>query len=216
MRKVLLILAIAVPLICYSKDNFSSIQFSQDTLLWNKIAKDEPYSNWERATAASKDFRTDEYGGITCHYVITSDSKVDVNKIREITNKWFRLKLARSSLVSYDEKKDVFSTFLDFRGIGTVISFGSNAFIDAPADLYVGVKGDSLTFTMNIPHYNVGIYNVFSSSKFENVKVSECYPFVQKSSHKESYSMAYINSISACFYELKSLLDYLNTENNKL
>lgn len=216
MRRLLLILAIVVPLVCYSKDNFTSIQFSQDTLLWNKIAKDEPLSTWERATVASKDFRTDEHGGITCNYVITSGSKVGVNKIREITDKWFRTKLARNSLVFYDNKKDVFSAFIDFWSMGAAVLIGSKSFINIPADLYVGVKEDSLTFTMSIPHYSIEIYSTLESPEFENVKISECYPFARKSGRKESYSRAYINTISACFYELKSLLNYLNTESNKL
>ena len=218
MKKIILAITAFLSMmssICSAQNIFNCEQFKEDTLAWQKIARSEPNSNWERATAESEFFKVDKYGGITCNYIISANISTDIDKIRDLTRLWFQKRLSRNSLVSFDKDKDTFSTFINFSGVGYATSIGSGAYINSPADLCISLKKDSIIFRMNVPHYNIGMCD-FLSSKFENKYISECYPFNQRSGHKESFSRAYLNTITICFFELKDYMEYLTKAYLKL
>lgn len=62
---------------------------------------------------------------------------------------------------------------------------------------------------MSTPHYNVGSANFILSTSSSFPLISNCYPFSLKSGHKESYSRAYINTVSEFLNIIGNYIKYL-------
>ena len=194
MKSIILVLA----MICTLNINAQRVHcqiFNKDTARWAQIAIDRPYSYWERAETASKEFITDKEGGLTCSYYISIDG-INSKQISFLTNEWLRICCPRTSSIVKDSIKNEFITFLMLNGIGQYVTICSTTYINSPTDISISIKDGEAKIKMSTPHYNVGSANFILSTSSSFPLISNCYPFSLKSGHKESYSRAYINTVS--------------------
>lgn len=216
-RFYLVLIAFVCATLCNAQLSFSCSQISLDTSKWNEIAAGNKKDNvkWANAIKDSGTYKLNADGSLEYVYIIEASDTIDMKVLREKTFDYicYYFKMdneSRANMVTNSEGDGVFFKG-KFKNIGEFIGFGETNHIHANMTFNIKFKPNRIRFSLKIEDYQV--LKIGSKGEIyqnRNVYLSTTYPLNEKSDHKKSYAMAFINGNSKCMNYAKYYVDYLN------
>lgn len=195
---------------------FSSDLLTADLKVYNDITqKFRGNGNKTWSKELLKAFPLDNINNIHYKYVITSyDSILDKNEILKKSCIWMHkiFDVPNGEDVNVDSANFVIKAVGQWANVGQHYGMGATI-IHAPIKMRIVINDNNITAEIKVEHYRLGAYNPYGSGMESNlVPINAAYPCDMKSSHKESFAMAFINC--NC-YSLNSISNYINFLNKK-
>lgn len=213
-RFLSLLMVLLAGIITLSAQKFSCPKLQVDIASWNKIKSDDNVK-WANAIKEKGFYNQNADGSLEYTYIIQSTDTLDLETIRQMTFDYIGLKFPNMSnstwadMVNNSPKDGVFYIG-KIPNIGSYSGLYSATNINANITYDIRFKPNRIRFSAKIQSYQI-VSGKMGSYDYQTEYVSQCYPLNEKSGHKKSYSMAFINATSSCVNSVYYYLNYLNS-----
>ena len=212
--KIILLLTLMLSLGISTKAQFYTCeQLQEDIEFWNKLMNSNN-TKWALAIRDKGMYKTNTDGSFEYVYILQTTDSVDIPTLRKIGFDFivyaFNISNSTRADIETNSPQDGVIYKGKITGVGEFIGFGEYNKINANVHFDIRFKSNRIRFSVKIQEYQV--LKTSGGSLVENrmVYVKDCFPLNEKSDHKKSYAMAFVNSNSNCLNLAKRYLDYLN------
>ena len=184
----------------------------EDAKIWNSVKG----SDTKRAVELKDKgiYKMDVNGSFEYVYIMTTTDSLNIQTMRKIGFDF----IARHFNVSNATRADIETSSPEdgiiFKGFIPKIGGFNSGFeynqVDASVYLDIRFKPNRVRFAIKVEDYKVLKLSSVTVSSTKQVFVSDCFPINEKSDHKKSYAMAFLNANSKCMNYAYFFLDYLN------
>lgn len=195
---------------------FTCEKLANDIKSWNELTNKKDNVKWANAIMNKGLYKQNNDGSFEYVYILTTTDSVDVNTLRKIGFDFIGYKFAnitnelRSDMMTNSPKDGVY-----FKGkitnVGIFDSFFEANHIHSNIIFDIRFKPNRIRFSIKVQNYQVVKVSSAGVTQNYTVYVNDCYPLNEKSDHKKSYAMAFINSNSNCMNYADSFVKYINS-----
>lgn len=198
-----------------SQNLWSCQSLSSDISKWNEIKTPFGSKNKKAATALCTTFGLNNSGKLSVDYVIQCEDSIGEEKIMNSVEAWLAElfpKADNSIIASNKNDHSVVVRGMSMGKVGEALDFVSMNTIRAAFEIEVYVKVNRVRVIMRSNEYKVTKTSNSNGAILErySTAMANAFPFNQKSDHKDSYAMAYLNTYSNFFNYAGWLVNYLN------
>lgn len=186
-------------------------KITDDLTAWNEF--DQSYgSNKKRAKELCKTFTLNSDGGIEQTYIIQGQKPVEREIIIGLIKKWIATNFTNNSNVIKECTENHIRCQANWGKVAFYQVFIDCTIIQAQLEINIYIKEDRLKFVISTPHYIL----TSASGGFETkvIAIANTFPYKKDSDHKESYSMAFLNTFSSTLTVSKNFITFLNAHIN--
>lgn len=188
-------------------------QLQKDIQSWNTL-KNSNNTKWATAIMNKGMYKTNIDGSFEYVYIFQTTDSVDIPTLRKIGFDFieyvFNIDNSIRANVESNSPKDGVIFKGSVIGVGEFLGFGEYNRINANVYFDIRFKPNRIRFSVKVQEYQVLKTSGAALVQNKIVYVKDCFPINQKSDHKKSYAMAFINSNSNCLNFAQRYLDYLN------
>lgn len=188
-------------------------QLQKDIQSWNTL-KNSNNTKWATAIMNKGMYKTNIDGSFEYVYIFQTTDSVDIPTLRKIGFDFieyvFNIDNSIRANVETNSPKDGVIFKGSVIGVGEFFGFGEYNRINANVYFDIRFKPNRIRFSVKVQEYQVLKTSGAALVQNKIVYVKDCFPINQKSDHKKSYAMAFINSNSNCLNFAQRYLDYLN------
>lgn len=213
-RTILSVLLAFFGILSVTAQKFSCQKLQEDIANWNKI-KNEDNVKWANAIKENGYYNLNADGSLEYTYIVQSTDTLYVETIRQMTFDYIGLKYpnmnnsTRADMVTNSPKNGVI--FIGkISNIGSYSGLYSATSINANVSYDIRFKPDRIRFSVKIQSYQIASFKT-GTYDYQTEYVSDCYPLNEKSGHKKSFAMAFINATSSCVNSIFQYINYLNS-----
>lgn len=209
-KKLFFLLIAFIATINTNAQSFSMEEFNNDMKTWNDIAANykSKTSNKKWAREAAKTFKLNDDGVIKTQYVFTADGTFDKKEMNRKINEFIKLNYQNVEPIADTDSLITFNFF--HKNIANFVGFVTVTHISAKKQTAIEIKDNRIRVTITFYHYTLWSGNQYGTIQNGIIAPINSYPFNEKSDHKESYSQAYINTMSKTLNDINNLINYLN------
>lgn len=187
------------------KDFFDCSEFFYDVKRFNSL---EYMGNKSWAKAIINLNKMNQDKAIEWQYVINAQDTIDEKQFMNTIKKWQKQAFTSDKVVKEETERSIlFEAYSPQAAF--ITGYMSATSISVNLLLKIEIKENRFRITGNVNHYNMGSANL-SGPESKSYIPGTVYPF-EKTNHKESFSMAYINSNARLINLIDSFLKYLNS-----
>lgn len=212
MKKCLIVLSLMILTIGTHAQKFECPKLFEDAKLWNSIT-----GNDTKRALGIKDkgfYKMDVNGSFEYVYIMETTDSLNVNTLRKIGFDFIVHYFNVNNASRADMETNSPSDAVIFQGVFPKIGGFNSGFeqnqVDANVYFDIRFKPNRVRFAIKVMDYKVLKLSSITLSSFKQVYVSNCFPINEKSDHKKSYAMAFLNANSKCMNYASFFLDYLN------
>lgn len=188
-------------------------QLQEDIQSWNKL-KNSNNTKWAIAIRDKGIYKTNVDGSFEYVYIFKTTDSVDISTLRKIGFDYieyvFNISNSTRADIETNSPKDGVIYKGKVTGVGEFVGFGEYNKINANVHFDIRFKSNRIRFSVKIQEYQVLKSSGTALVENRMVYVKDCFPINEKSDHKKSYAMAFINSNSNCLNFAHRYLEYLN------
>lgn len=189
-------------------------ELNSDIEKWNSF-KSNNNDKWANAIKDNKLYSMNSDGSFEYVYIMHSKDNLDIATLRKIgfdfINYYFpnidnatRADMETNSPDNGVIFKGLFTSLGEAVGVFSYSKINGNVFFD------IRFKADRIRFSIKIQNYQVIKASNGVIVKNYTQYVNNTYPLNQKSDHKKSYAMAFINANSECLNYASNFFNYVN------
>jgi len=212
--KIISILALTLLMSMGAKAQvYTCEQLQEDIKSWNQL-KSGNNNKWANAIKDKGMYKTNADGSFEYVYILHTTDSVDITTLRKIGFDYieyaFNISNSTRADIETNSPKDGVIFKGEVNGVGEFVGFGEYNKINANIYFDIRFKPNRIRFSVKVQEYQV--LKTSGAALVENrlVYIKDCYPINEKSDHKKSYAMAFVNSNSKCLNFAYGYLDYLN------
>lgn len=215
-KRMFLLLSLAmISLSASSQNKWSCESLAKDIAKWNEVKSAAGTKNKKTATALVQYFGLNNSGKLSVDYVIQCEDSIGEEKIMNSVEAWLAElfpKADNSIIASNKNDHSVVVRGMSMGKVGEALDFISMNTIRAAFEIEVYVKVNRVRVIMRSNEYKVTKTSNSNGALLErySTAMANAFPFNQKSDHKDSYAMAYLNTYSKLFNYAGWLVNYLN------
>lgn len=215
MNKIIILLSLLTISLFVKGQNlaqFNSESFTSDLLKFNSLAKKNMGSKkW--STELIKLFPLDENNCIHYKYdIFYADSEISKKFVFDKSLIWVNqnFDVTHGATITADTTNYSIIAIGQWGSVGQHYGLGATI-IHVPMKMRIRIQQNKLTVEIKVQNYRMGSMNLYGKGiESALVAVSSVYPLNQKSDHKDSYAMAFINSNSNSLNTISNFLSFLN------
>ena len=199
-----------LPLFASAQETFTCPEIKEDIKKFDSVRDEYPYSTKLRARAELKLFPLNIDGAIENTYILHTEKTISEDDLRDACEKWFSISFLNARNVIQESTNEYIRANGVYANMASYVGFASATYINSPVSINIYFKPGKIKFEISVQHYTMGSANGFGSSESRISVISDCYPSKSDSDHKESYSMAYLNTLHKNISEADSFYSFLN------
>lgn len=191
-------------------------KLAQDIAAWNKIINKKDNVKWATAIKDAGLYKQNADGSFEYVYILTTTDSVDVKTLRNIGFNFIGYKFPnidnaiRSDMTTNSPEDGVIfkgriSDIGYYDGFVEVNKIHGNVIFD------IRFKPNRIRFSVKVQNYQVIKYSQGTILQNYTEYVKNCFPLNEKSNHKKSYAMAFVNANSKCMNFASQFLNYVNS-----
>ena len=192
---------------------YSCEQLQKDIQSWNTL-KNSNNTKWATAIMNKGMYKTNIDGSFEYVYIFQTTDSVDIPTLRKIGFDYieyvFNIDNSTRANIETNSPQDGVIFKGKVTGVGEFFGFGEYNRINANVYFDIRFKPNRIRFSVKVQEYQVLKTSGAALVQNRIVYVKDCFPINQKSDHKKSYAMAFVNSNSNCLNFAHRYLDYLN------
>ena len=202
-------------LVCISANAqvYTCEQLQKDIQSWNTL-KTSNNTKWATAIMNKGMYKTNVDGSFEYVYIFQTTDSVDIPTLRKIGFDYieyvFNIDNSTRANIETNSPQDGVIFKGKVTGVGEFVGLGEYNKINANVYFDIRFKPNRIRFSIKVQEYQVLKTSGAALVQNRIVYVKDCFPINQKSDHKKSYAMAFVNSNSNCLNFAHRYLDYLN------